>query len=130
MSSWTKSSVSLRKLHETQKPLNDKSSLGFNVGESSCRETNTQAQLVYDKFKKMNFVKANVIHDSYDSMTYNDQTSPKLNHKGKAGIGYHKPENSKLSWLKNKLDKDKAKAGSKSFVSHQPRRSSKKVKSE
>ncbi|KZV51669.1 microtubule-associated protein 70-4 [Dorcoceras hygrometricum] len=35
MSSWTKSSVSLGKLHETQKPLNDKSGLGFNVGESS-----------------------------------------------------------------------------------------------
>ncbi|KZV28063.1 hypothetical protein F511_27127 [Dorcoceras hygrometricum] len=35
MSSSTKSSISLRKLHETQKPLNDKSGLGFSVGESS-----------------------------------------------------------------------------------------------
>ncbi|KZV46567.1 hypothetical protein F511_39311 [Dorcoceras hygrometricum] len=35
MSSWTKSLVSLSKLHETQKPLNDKSGLGFSVGESS-----------------------------------------------------------------------------------------------
>ncbi|KZV18833.1 hypothetical protein F511_09656 [Dorcoceras hygrometricum] len=34
MSSWTKSSVSLSKLHESQKPLNDKSGLGFSVGES------------------------------------------------------------------------------------------------
>ncbi|KZV35626.1 hypothetical protein F511_19023 [Dorcoceras hygrometricum] len=40
----------------------------------------------------------------------------------KTGIGYQRPENSKPSWLKNKLDKDKAKAGSKSFASNQPRR--------
>ncbi|KZV26664.1 hypothetical protein F511_34754 [Dorcoceras hygrometricum] len=32
MSSWTKSSASLNKLHEAQKPLNDKTDLGFNVG--------------------------------------------------------------------------------------------------
>ncbi|KZV43879.1 hypothetical protein F511_37328 [Dorcoceras hygrometricum] len=39
MSSWTQSSVSLSKLHETQKPLNDKSGLGFNASESSSGET-------------------------------------------------------------------------------------------
>ncbi|KZV30826.1 hypothetical protein F511_36702 [Dorcoceras hygrometricum] len=32
MGSWTQSSVSLSKLQEAQKPLNDKSGLGFNVG--------------------------------------------------------------------------------------------------
>ncbi|KZV49276.1 hypothetical protein F511_39508 [Dorcoceras hygrometricum] len=64
MSSWTKSSVSLGKLHETQKPLNDKSGLGFIVGESSSGETSTQSDLAYDKFKKMNFVKASVTHDA------------------------------------------------------------------
>ncbi|KZT76970.1 hypothetical protein F511_46007 [Dorcoceras hygrometricum] len=41
MNSWTKSSVSLSKLHETQKPLNDKSGLGFSVGESSSEGTST-----------------------------------------------------------------------------------------
>ncbi|KZV29047.1 hypothetical protein F511_15138 [Dorcoceras hygrometricum] len=128
MSSWTKSSVSLSKLHEAQKPLNDKSGLGFNVGKSSAEETNTQSHLVYDKFKKMSFVKASVIYDSCESVRYDDQNSSKPNQKGKAGIGYLRPENSKPSWLKNRLDKDKAKAGSKSFVSHQPRRSSKKIR--
>ncbi|KZV55823.1 hypothetical protein F511_20888 [Dorcoceras hygrometricum] len=77
----------------------------------------------------MSFVKASVTYDSYESITYNDQTSQKLNHKGKAGIGYQRPKNSKPSWLKNKLDKDKAKAGSNSFVPNQPRRNSMKVKS-
>ncbi|KZV17497.1 disease resistance protein-like [Dorcoceras hygrometricum] len=77
----------------------------------------------------MSFVKASVIHDPCESMTYNDQTSHKLNNKGKAGIGYQRLENSKPSWLKNKLDKDKAKAGSKSFVPNHPRRNSTKVKS-
>ncbi|KZV36768.1 hypothetical protein F511_26620 [Dorcoceras hygrometricum] len=58
MSSWTKSSVSLSKLHEAQKPLNDKSFLGFNNCESSAGEASTQSNLVYEKFKKMSFVKA------------------------------------------------------------------------
>ncbi|KZV52524.1 spindle pole body component 110-like [Dorcoceras hygrometricum] len=45
MSSWTQSSVSLSKLHEAQKPLNDKSGLGFNGGESSSGETRIQSNL-------------------------------------------------------------------------------------
>ncbi|KZV36063.1 helicase and polymerase-containing protein TEBICHI-like [Dorcoceras hygrometricum] len=54
ISSWTQSSVSLSKLHEAQKSLNDKSGLGFNAGQSSSGETCTQSNLAYDKFKKMN----------------------------------------------------------------------------
>ncbi|KZV57498.1 hypothetical protein F511_32678 [Dorcoceras hygrometricum] len=77
----------------------------------------------------MSFVKANVIYDCYESITFYDQNSPKLNDNGKAGIGFQRPENSKPSWLKNKLDKDKAKAGSKSFVPNQSRRNSRKAKS-
>ncbi|KZV19595.1 hypothetical protein F511_44248 [Dorcoceras hygrometricum] len=96
MSSWTKSSVSLNKLQESQKPVNDKS--------------------------------ASVIYDSCESMRYDDQNSSQLNQKGKAGIGFVRPEN-KSSWLKNKLDKEKAKAGSKSFVQNQQRRGSRKFKS-
>ncbi|KZV39484.1 hypothetical protein F511_30287 [Dorcoceras hygrometricum] len=129
MSSWKKSFVSLSKLHETQKPQNDKSGLGFCVGESSSEGTSTQSDLAYEKFKTMNFVKASVIHNAYESVKYDDQTSGKLNPKGKAGIGYIRPENSKPSWLKNIFDKDKAKAGSKSSVPNKSRRGSKKVKS-
>ncbi|KZV42480.1 hypothetical protein F511_37551 [Dorcoceras hygrometricum] len=109
MSPWTKSSLSLGNLHETQKTLNDKSGLGFSVGESSSGETSTQSDLAYDKFKKMNFVKAIVIPD--------------------ACIGYTKPENCKPIWLKNRLEKDKAKAGSKPSVPNQQRRGSTKAKS-
>ncbi|KZV27184.1 hypothetical protein F511_31125 [Dorcoceras hygrometricum] len=122
MSSWTQSC-------EIQKPANDRTGLGFNASESSAGETNNQSYLVYDKFKKMRFFKASMTHDTCESVRYDDQNSSKLNQKGKVGIGFLRPENSKTSWLKNRLDKDKAKAGSKSFVSHQPRRSSKKVKS-
>ncbi|KZV23418.1 hypothetical protein F511_43417 [Dorcoceras hygrometricum] len=100
-------------LYETQNPLNDKSGLGFCVGESSFEGTSTQSDLPYDKFKTMNFVKANLIHNAYESVKYNDQIAGQLNQKGKAGIGYIRPENSKRSWLKNRLEKDKAKSGSK-----------------
>ncbi|KZV40279.1 protein SUPPRESSOR OF npr1-1, CONSTITUTIVE 1-like [Dorcoceras hygrometricum] len=81
MSSWTQSSISLSKLHETQKPLNDKTGLGFSFVESSSEETCTQSDLVDDKFKKMNFVKASVIHDVYESVKYDDKIT-QLSQKG------------------------------------------------
>ncbi|KZV22791.1 hypothetical protein F511_24838 [Dorcoceras hygrometricum] len=90
MSSWNQSSRSLHKLQESQKPVNDKSGLGFNSSESSEGETSIQSQPMYDKFNKMSFVKASVIYDCCESMTYNDQNSSQLNKKGKAGIGYKK----------------------------------------
>ncbi|KZV57389.1 hypothetical protein F511_32358, partial [Dorcoceras hygrometricum] len=115
MSSWTQSSISLSKLHETQKPLNDKTGLGFcfvesssedaQLGktdslqtelsfcfvESSSEETCTQSDLADDKFKKMSFVIASVIHDVYESVKYDDQITGHLNQKGNNGIGYIKP---------------------------------------
>ncbi|KZV38477.1 hypothetical protein F511_37153 [Dorcoceras hygrometricum] len=129
MSSWNQSARALHKLQESQKSVYDRTVLGFSSSESSEGETSTQSQLVYDKFNKMSFVKSNVIYDCYESITFDDLKSHKLNDNGKDRIGFQRPENSKPSWLKNKLDKDKAKAGSKSFVPNQPRRNSRKAKS-
>ncbi|KZV52422.1 hypothetical protein F511_32494 [Dorcoceras hygrometricum] len=128
VSAWNRSSRSFHKRNESQKLANDKSGLGFNSSEFSEGETSTQTQQAYDKFNKMNFVKANVIYDCFESVKYDDQNSPKLSENGKAGIGFSKPESFKPNWLKNKLDKDKAKPGQKPFVPNQPWRSSKKVK--
>ncbi|KZV24674.1 hypothetical protein F511_36846 [Dorcoceras hygrometricum] len=129
MSSWNQSARALHKLHEIQKSVHDRTGLGFNSSDSSEGETSTQSQPAYDKFNKMSFVKANVIYDCFESITFDDKNSPKLSDNGKAGIGFSKPEKSKPSWLKNRLDKDKAKAGRKPFVPNQPWRSSTKVKS-
>ncbi|KZV19389.1 hypothetical protein F511_04250, partial [Dorcoceras hygrometricum] len=109
VSAWNRSSRSLHKLNESQKPANDKSCLGFNGSEFSEGETSTQSQPAYDKFKTRNFVKASVIYDCFESVKYDDQNYPKLSDNGKAGIGFSKPESFKPNWLKNKLDKDKAK---------------------
>ncbi|KZV24637.1 hypothetical protein F511_37283 [Dorcoceras hygrometricum] len=129
MSSWNKSSRALHKLQEILKPVYDKTGLGFSNSESSEGETSTQSQSAYDKFNKMTIVKADVIYDCFESITFDDQNSPKLSDNGKAGIGFSKPESSKPSWLKNILDKDKVKAGRKPFVPNQPWLSSTKVKS-
>ncbi|KZV28147.1 hypothetical protein F511_27624 [Dorcoceras hygrometricum] len=129
MSSWYQSARALHKLHEIQKSVHDRTGLGFSSGESSEGETSTQSQSAYDKFNKMSFVKANVIYYCFELITFDDQNSPKLSDNGKAGIGFQRPENSKPRWLKNKLDKDKSKAGSKSFVPNQSRRNSRKAKS-
>ncbi|KZV31186.1 hypothetical protein F511_05659 [Dorcoceras hygrometricum] len=61
MSSWTKSSISLGKLHEVQKPFNDITGVGFSPGEISSSDSSTQSRLADDKLKRMSFVKANVI---------------------------------------------------------------------
>ncbi|KZV49886.1 hypothetical protein F511_41426 [Dorcoceras hygrometricum] len=96
MSSWTQSSISLDKLCEIQKPANDRTGLGFNTCESSSGETCTQSNIAYEKFKKMSFVKASVIHDPCESVWYDDQISEPLNKKVKAGIGYDRPESTSL----------------------------------
>ncbi|KZV38141.1 hypothetical protein F511_38707 [Dorcoceras hygrometricum] len=129
MSSWNQSARALHKQQEIQKSVYDRTGLGFSSSESSEGETSTQSQPAHDKFNKMSFVKANMIYDCYESITFDDQNSPKLNDNGKAGIGFSKPENSKPSWLKNKLDKDKAKAGRNPFVPNLSWCSSTKVKS-
>ncbi|KZV52971.1 hypothetical protein F511_21622 [Dorcoceras hygrometricum] len=128
MSSWAKSSISLGKLHEVQKPFNDKTGLGFSFSESISSDTSTQSDLADDKLKNMSFVKASMIHDTLESVKYDDQNVSKLNQKVKSGIGYFEPNNSKPSWLKNRLDKDRAKAGSQSSNMHQQRHSSVKVR--
>ncbi|KZV18805.1 hypothetical protein F511_25732 [Dorcoceras hygrometricum] len=129
MSFWTQSARAFHKLQEIQKSAHDRTGLGFSNRESSEGETSTQSQPAYDKFNKMSFVKENVIHDCFESIIFDDQNSSQSSHEGKDGIGYQRPENPKPSWLKNRLDKDKAKAGSKSYVQHQPWRNSRKAKS-
>ncbi|KZV49165.1 hypothetical protein F511_04434 [Dorcoceras hygrometricum] len=116
MSSWNQSTRSLFKLYESQKPLNDKNGVGFNY-DSSHGETSTQSQPVYDKFNERSFVKGGVIHDCIESIRYDDQDTSQLDRKGKGkvGVGYQRLENSKPGWLKNKLNKDKAKAASQIF---------------
>ncbi|KZV28164.1 delta(24)-sterol reductase-like [Dorcoceras hygrometricum] len=68
------------------------------------------------------------VHCFMADQTSDDENSPKLNDNGKSGIGCSKPESSTPNWIKNKLDKDKAKAGQRPFVPNQPWHNSKKVK--
>ncbi|KZV25435.1 hypothetical protein F511_17213 [Dorcoceras hygrometricum] len=129
MSSWNKANLSLQKLYESQKQASDKTGIGFNNSEFCEGESSTQSRSTYDKFNKMSFVKANMIYNCLESVKYDNQNSPKLNENGKAGIGFSKPERFKPNWLKNRLDKDKAKASQKPFVHNQSWHNSKKVKS-
>ncbi|KZV55768.1 hypothetical protein F511_21264 [Dorcoceras hygrometricum] len=129
MSSYNKANITLQKLCENQKQAGDKTGIGFSNSEFCEGESSTQSRPAYDKFNKMSFVKADMIYNCLESVTYDNQNSPKLNENGKAGIGFSKPESSKPDWLKNRLDKDKAKASQKPFVPNQSRHNSKKVKS-
>ncbi|KZV21164.1 hypothetical protein F511_24728 [Dorcoceras hygrometricum] len=129
MSSWNKANLSLQKLYESQKQASDKTGIGFNNSEFCEGETSTQSRPAHDKFNKMSFVKADMIYNYLESVKYDNQNSPKLNENGKAGIGFSKPERFKPNWLKNRLDKDKAKSSQKPFVHNQSWHNSKKVKS-
>ncbi|KZV38660.1 spindle pole body component 110-like [Dorcoceras hygrometricum] len=59
ISSWTRSSASLDKLHGVMKPFGDKTELGYNSDERSTAETSSNPQLVRTKLQTMNFVKLN-----------------------------------------------------------------------
>ncbi|KZV16800.1 hypothetical protein F511_11726 [Dorcoceras hygrometricum] len=128
MSSWNKANRSLFKLYESQKQVSDKTGIDFNNSEFCEGESSTQSRPAYDKFNKMSFVKADMIYNCLESVKYDNQKSPKLNENGKAGIGFSKPERLNPDWLKNGLDKDKAKASQKPFVPNQSWHNSKKVK--
>ncbi|KZV37648.1 hypothetical protein F511_03954 [Dorcoceras hygrometricum] len=119
MNSWNHSSRVLHKLNEYQKQASDNTGIGFNNSELCEGESSTQSRSAYDKFNKMSFVKADMIYNCLESVKYDNQNSPKLNENGKAGIGFSKPESSKPNWLKNRLEKDKAKASPKPFVHNQ-----------
>ncbi|KZV30662.1 hypothetical protein F511_43497 [Dorcoceras hygrometricum] len=127
VSSWTKSSVSLNKLNDSQKSINDKSGLGFNFDESCIRETSTQSNLEGGKFNEMNFVKSSMTHDMDESIEHNDQISEKMNHESEDCFEYVRPENNKPSWLRNRFVK--VKAHFETSVPNQQRRGSMKVKS-
>ncbi|KZV40751.1 hypothetical protein F511_25603 [Dorcoceras hygrometricum] len=51
-----------------------------------------------------------VIYDTLELVKYDDQNCTKLKQKGKQGIGYAPPENTKLSWPKNRLNKNQVKS--------------------
>ncbi|KZV15825.1 hypothetical protein F511_26907 [Dorcoceras hygrometricum] len=126
MSSYNKSTITLQKICESQKQASDKTGIGFNNSELCEGESSTQSRPAYDKFNKMSFVKADMLYNCLESVKYDNQNSPKLNENGKAGIGFSKPESSKPDWLKNRLEKDKAKASYKPSVPHQSWHNSKK----
>ncbi|KZV43764.1 spindle pole body component 110-like [Dorcoceras hygrometricum] len=58
ISSWTRSSASLDKLHGAMKPTGEKSCLGYDGNDSSTVDTSCTPQLERTKFKTMNFVKS------------------------------------------------------------------------
>ncbi|KZV15625.1 spindle pole body component 110-like [Dorcoceras hygrometricum] len=58
ISSWTRASSSLDKLHGAMKPTGDKSGLGYDGNDSSTTETSSTPQLARIKFRTMNFVKS------------------------------------------------------------------------
>ncbi|KZV49714.1 hypothetical protein F511_30046 [Dorcoceras hygrometricum] len=93
---------------------------------SSDEGPSTQSRSAYDKFNKMGFVKADMMYNCLESVKYDNQNSPKLNENGKVGIGFSKPERFKPNWLKNRLDKGKAKASQKPFVPNRSWHNSKK----
>ncbi|KZV54118.1 hypothetical protein F511_16958 [Dorcoceras hygrometricum] len=129
LSSWNKANITLQKICENQKQASDKTGIGFSDSVFCKGESSTQSRPAYDKFNKMGFVKADMMYNCFESVKYDNQNSPMLNENGKAGIGFSKPESFKPEWLKNRLEKDKAKASPKPSVHNQSRPNSKKVKS-
>ncbi|KZV57775.1 hypothetical protein F511_13320 [Dorcoceras hygrometricum] len=129
LSSYNKANITLQKICENQKQASDKTGIGFSDSEFCKGESSTQSRPAYDKFNKMSFVKADMMYNCFESVKYDNQNSPMLNENGKAGIGFSKPESSKPNWLKNRLEKDKAKASPKPSAHNQSWHNSKKVKS-
>ncbi|KZV47711.1 two-component sensor histidine kinase bacteria [Dorcoceras hygrometricum] len=60
ISSWTKSSASLDKLHGAMKPSGDRSGLGYGSNDDNTEETSCTSNLDRRKLQTMNFVRSSV----------------------------------------------------------------------
>ncbi|KZV49934.1 spindle pole body component 110-like [Dorcoceras hygrometricum] len=110
ISSWTRSSALLDKLHGVMKSSNDKTGLGYNSDESSRAETSCTPQLERTNFQTMKFVKSSAGQPvEAQSGEINIEAEPPI-WKGRFfGLGYIAPEKSRESWLRKRVQQMRGK---------------------
>ncbi|KZV53953.1 hypothetical protein F511_42249 [Dorcoceras hygrometricum] len=110
ISSWTRSSTSLGKLHGVVKPSGDKTGLGYSSNDSSTTEISCTPQPDRTKFQTMNFVKSSVGQPVESKSDEEKITAKPSIWQGRfCGLGYTAPEKSRVSWIKNKVEQMRGK---------------------
>ncbi|KZV39065.1 hypothetical protein F511_35459 [Dorcoceras hygrometricum] len=96
ISSWTRSSASLHKLHGATKPSDDRTGLGYNSDEGSTTDTSSIPRLKKTKFKTMNFVKSSATQP-IEAQYGEDMivAKPSIWKSRFCGLGYSDPEKSR-----------------------------------
>ncbi|KZV32047.1 hypothetical protein F511_38524 [Dorcoceras hygrometricum] len=105
ISSWTRSSASLDKLHGAVKSCSDKTGLGYNSNEISTTETSCTPKLDRTKSKTTNFVKSRTEqHVEAQSGETIIADEPRI-WKGRfCGMGYSAPEKSLEIWHRKRVE--------------------------
>ncbi|KZV55555.1 hypothetical protein F511_23514 [Dorcoceras hygrometricum] len=116
ISSWTRSSASLDKLHGAMKPSGDKSGLGYGSNDNSTSDTNCNRKLGRTKFRTMSFVKSSMGQSvEAQSDEIKRAAKPPIWHEYFAGWGILLFEKPRESWLKKRVEqiRGKPKSGGK-----------------
>ncbi|KZV46706.1 hypothetical protein F511_37972 [Dorcoceras hygrometricum] len=100
ISSWTKSSVSLQKLHGVAKLSGDRTGLGYNSDEGNTTETSSTPMPEITKLKTMKFVRS-CAGQPKEAQSGEDKivAKPPIWQSRFYELGYYVPEKPRESWL-------------------------------
>ncbi|KZV15707.1 metallopeptidase [Dorcoceras hygrometricum] len=104
ISSWTRSSVSLQKLHGATKTSGDRTGFSYNSDEGSTSQTSSTPRLERTNFRTMNFVKSSTKQPEEAHSGEVKIAAETTIWKGRfCGLGYTAPEKPRESWLNKRI---------------------------
>ncbi|XP_073057207.1 uncharacterized protein [Primulina eburnea] len=97
---WNKSSASLDKIHEMQKPAGDRTVLGYGINDCNISEASTQPLLEKDSLRSIKFVRSSSVYENDEPKVQGIQNINLENNGRRCGLGYVQSDKSKQYWRK------------------------------
>ncbi|XP_073016746.1 uncharacterized protein [Primulina eburnea] len=97
---WNKSSASLDKIHEMQKPAGDRTGLGYGINDCNTSEASTQPLLEKDSLRSIKFVRSSSVYEHNEPIVQGIQNINLENNGRRCGLGYVQSDKSKQYWRK------------------------------
>ncbi|XP_073049448.1 uncharacterized protein [Primulina eburnea] len=97
---WNKSSASLDRMHEMQKPAGDRTGLGYGINDCNTSEASTQPLLEKDSLRSIKFVRSSSVYEHDEPKDRGIQNMNLENNGRRCGLGYVQNDKSKQYWRK------------------------------
>ncbi|XP_075483610.1 uncharacterized protein LOC142523763 [Primulina tabacum] len=100
VNTWNRSSASLNRMHEMQKPAGDRTGLGYNINDCSISEASTQPLLEKDSLRSIKFVRSSSVYEHDKPEDQGIQNMNLENNGRRRGLDYVQSDKSKRYWRK------------------------------